>query len=105
MWCRSGSLEKKGKSRLLLHSAHLASKKVRKSSLSKSWVPHDVRDAVVDYVRHWSERTEIPAQRFVAWLGIAASKFYGWRERYGLANEHNAHVPRDWWLEGWEKEA
>lgn len=22
-----------------------------------------------------------------------------------MANEHNAHVPRDWWLEGWEKEA
>ena len=24
---------------------------------------------------------------------------------HGLANEHNALVPRDWWLEGWEKRA
>ena len=52
-------------------------------TLTKAWVPHDVRDAIVDYVAHWSERTEIPVQRFVAWLGVAASKFYDWRARYG----------------------
>ena len=44
-------------------------------------------------------------QRFIGWLGIAASKFHDWRTRYGLANEHNALVPRDWWLEPWEKTA
>jgi transposase InsO family protein len=31
--------------------------------------------------------------------------FYEWRKRYGKANEHHARVPRDWWLEGWEKQA
>jgi putative transposase len=41
----------------------------------------------------------------VAWLGVAASKFYDWRARYGTADEHNASVPRDWWLEGWERAA
>jgi putative transposase len=64
-----------------------------------------VRDSVIDYVAHWSGRTEIPVRRFVTWLGLAASKFYAWRDRYGLANEHNALVPRDWWLEDWEKKA
>jgi transposase InsO family protein len=59
----------------------------------------------VDYVRHWSERAEIPVHRFIRWLGIAQSKFHDWRKRYGLANEHNALVPRDWWLEDWEKQA
>jgi putative transposase len=73
--------------------------------LSKAWVPHDVRDTIVDYVRYWAERTEIPARQLVAWLGIALSKFYDWRSRYGLVNEHNAHIPRDWWLEDWEKKA
>jgi transposase InsO family protein len=68
-------------------------------------VPHDIRDAIVDYVRHWSERTEIPVRRFIHWLGIAQSKFHDWTKRYGLANEHNGLVPRDWWLEAWEKEA
>jgi putative transposase len=68
-------------------------------------VPLDVRDAVVDYVARWSERTEIPTQRFMTWLGVTASKFYDWRARYGLANAHNALVPRDWWLQDWEKKA
>jgi transposase InsO family protein len=64
-----------------------------------------VRDQVVDFVRCWSEKTEISAGRFIVWLGVKASKFYNWRERYGKANEHNAWVPRDFWLEDWEKQA
>jgi len=73
--------------------------------LIKSWVPHDVRDQVVDFVRRWSEKTEISVGRFPQWLGIRASKFYDWRQRYGRVNEHNGWIPRDFWLESWEKEA
>jgi putative transposase len=36
-------------------------------------------------------------------MGLGASKFHQWRKRYGQANEHNGKVPRDWWLEEWEK--
>jgi putative transposase len=64
-----------------------------------------VRDQIVDFVRRWSEATEIGAGRFIEWLSIRASKFYDWRERYGKVNEHNSWVPRDFWLEQWEKEA
>jgi hypothetical protein len=52
-----------------------------------------VRDQIVDFVRRWAEKTEIGAGRFVEWLGIASSKFYGWRERYGKVNEHNGWIP------------
>ena len=69
------------------------------------WVPHDVRDQVVDFVRRWSEKTEIGVGRFIHWLGVRASKFYDWRERYGRVNEHNGWIPRDFWLEPWEKQA
>ena len=68
-------------------------------------MPHDVRDQIVDFVRRWSEKTEIGAGRFIGWLDITASKFYDWRERYGKVNEHNGWVPRDFWLEDWEKQA
>jgi len=68
-------------------------------------VPHDVRDEVMDFVTRWSERAEMPTMRFVAWLGVTRSKFYDWRRRYGRVNEHNRWVPRDFWLEPWEKEA
>jgi transposase InsO family protein len=59
----------------------------------------------VDFVRCWSEKTEIGARRFIVWLGIMPSKFYSWRQRYGCVNEHNGWVPRDFWLEEWEKQA
>ena len=36
---------------------------------------------------------------------MRASKFYSWRERYGRVNEHNGWIPRDFWLEEWEKQA
>jgi transposase InsO family protein len=47
----------------------------------------------------------LPAGCFVGWLGIASSKFYDWKGRYGKVNEHNAWIPRDHWLEDWEKKA
>jgi putative transposase len=67
-------------------------------------VEHDVRDSVVDFVRTWSEKTEIPAGRFVAWLEITLSKFHDWKKRYGKQNRHNSWIPRDFWLEDWERE-
>jgi putative transposase len=60
---------------------------------------------VVDYVKHWSKRTELPTTKLVRWLGVGTSKFYQWRDRYGRVNEHNAEIPRDFWLEEWEKTA
>lgn len=64
-----------------------------------------MRDRIVDFVRRWSDKTGIGAGRFIEWLGIQASKFYDWRDRYGQVNEHNGWVPRDFWLEQWEKQA
>ena len=74
-------------------------------TLTGVWVPHDTRDQIVDFVRRWSEKTEIGAGRFIGWLDITASKFTAGAERYGKANEHNGWVPNDFWLEEWEKQA
>jgi len=68
-------------------------------------VCHDLRDEVVDYVRHWSARAERPMNQVVGWVDLGRGKYYNWRERYGKVNEHNAWVPRDHWLLEWEKEA
>ena len=57
------------------------------------------------FIRDWSERTEIAAQRIVGWVGVGASKYHDWQSRYGQVNEHNALVPRDHWLEEWEEQA
>lgn len=60
---------------------------------------------MVDFVRHWSERTEIGYEQLLGWIALSSRKFRDWRGRYGKANEHNHLVPRDHWLEKWEKEA
>jgi len=60
---------------------------------------------VIDFVNYWTRKTDIFAAVFIAWVGITPSKFYDWKRRYGKVNEHNHWIPRDFWLEDWEKEA
>lgn len=38
-------------------------------------------------------------------IGLRRQKYASWKLRYGLANEHNGLIPRDFWLEDWEKQA
>ncbi len=66
-------------------------------------MPHDTRDQFVDFVNAWADKTEIPVCRFLAWIGLGASKFHDWKKRYGKVNEHNAWIPRDHWLTDDEK--
>ncbi len=56
-------------------------------------------------MNHWTERAELPARRLLGWIGLGTSKFHDWKHRYGKVNEHNAKIPRDWWLADWEKQA
>jgi len=67
--------------------------------------PAKMRDAVIDFILHWSTRTGISITSFLAWLGMANSTFYNWRDRYGIQNRHNGVIPRHFWLEDWEKQA
>jgi putative transposase len=73
--------------------------------LKRRWVEHDVRDEIVDFMKRWSFATELPTRLLLRRASLGASKFYNWKQRYGLANEHNASVPRDFWLENWEAKA
>lgn len=54
---------------------------------------------------YWSSRTGLATLLLVGWIKISRSKFYDWKMRYGRVNEHNGSVPRDHWLEPWEREA
>lgn len=67
------------------------------------WVEPDLRDQVVDFVDHWHER-DFDKGLLLRGLGLGSSKFYSWHERYGKANEHNGKIPRDYWIQEWEKQ-
>ena len=62
------------------------------------------RDEVVDFVRYWSMRVELPVSRLLGWLAIPGSTWYDWQRRYGQVTQHNAPIPRDFWLTIGEKE-
>jgi transposase InsO family protein len=64
-----------------------------------------VRDSVVDYIHYWTDQTDFAAKRILRWIGVPEGTFYNWKQRYGKVNEHNGWIPRDHWLEDWEKRA
>ncbi len=60
---------------------------------------------MVNFVQHYAKLSEVSASRLIAWIGISRNKFYDWRRRCGQENNHNGAIPRDFWLEEWEKQA
>jgi len=64
-----------------------------------------VRDDVIAFVLRYAALTGLAVALLLRWIGIGRDKFYQWRERFGRGNAHNAWVPRDFWLEPWEKQA
>lgn len=68
-------------------------------------MPHDLRDQVCDFVRHYATLTGVVCVRLLAWIGLSPRKFHDWRDRYGRANEHNALIPRDHCITPQERQA
>ncbi len=71
----------------------------------RSWISPKTRDDVVVFVRYHVNLTEISATRMISWIGIGRDKFYDWCRRHGQDNKHNSAIPRDFWLDDWEKQA
>ena len=59
---------------------------------------------MVDFVGRWNRETQIGVDRITSWMDLNRSKFYDWRGRYGKVNEHNGWIPRDHWVEDWERQ-
>ncbi len=69
------------------------------------WVPPDIRDRIVDYMKYWTERSDIPCKDLLKWARLSTSKYHTWLKRYGKSNEHKNRIPHDWLLEDREKQA
>ena len=73
--------------------------------MTRRWLPQATRDAVVDTIRTWNDKTGVPVSRMLGWLNLPASKYYQWIERYCQANRHNATLPKTHWLTDAERRA
>ena len=58
---------------------------------------------MVDFVVHWTTKTDIKQQWILRRLRIPNSKYYDWEKRYGQKNQHNARLPQKTWLTAREK--
>ena len=54
---------------------YMAFKKKPWGALTRTWTEPGIRDQVVDFVRRWSQKSEITTGRFIPWLGVAPSTF------------------------------
>ena len=68
-------------------------------------MPHDLRDVVVDFFKHYRQLTGLALGRLLGWLGLSPRKFNRWKGRYGHANEHHKMIARDHWIEPQERVA
>jgi len=73
--------------------------------MTGQWVEPDIRDNVVEFVNLIREKTDIPVNRIIRFIGISVSKYYCWIDRKGEDNNHNGQTPRGHWSLNWEREA
>lgn len=70
----------------------------------RTWVAPRTRYEIVEFVAHYSEKTDMVVSRLIEHIGVGRDRFYLWRRRYGHDNYHNASLPRNFWLEDWERQ-
>lgn len=59
---------------------------------------------MVQKVDKYSKNSDFTIQKLIGMIGISSSKFYQWKDRLGLVNQHNAPLPKKHWLLKEEKE-
>lgn len=89
---------------------HIKLKKELGGTPKQRWVPHEIRDKVVDTIRTWPEKTDSVLKDSVlkdilGWAELHSSTFNNGTRSYGRADELSAKVPRDRWLTEDEKQA
>lgn len=60
---------------------------------------------MVDYVNYWKGRADVSTKQLLEWIGLYESTYYKWCRHYGRDYEHNGAIPRDHWIEDWERNA
>jgi transposase InsO family protein len=62
------------------------------------WVKAAIRDEIVKTLSQWQLWVNLSLVRYLCWVGISKGKFFEWKARVGKENDHNAPIPRDFWI-------
>lgn len=73
--------------------------------MNGKWVEIDIRDEVVDWIIHWSERAEMRRRELIDAIGIGSSTFYHWIGHYGEARQLERPFNGWWGITGEEEAA
>lgn len=57
------------------------------------------------YCEHISTESQLKVSKLITMTGISRSKYYKWRERLGIDNNHNGKIPKAHWLTPAERES
>lgn len=53
---------------------------------------------MISYIKMIIEKTELPVAKIISWVGINKCKYYNWKKRAGIPNNHNGQIPKQHWL-------
>lgn len=64
-----------------------------------------MRDEVIKYSQDIVLRSQLNTSSLIGLLGIQRNKYYKWKNRLGIENNHNGKIPKAHWLTPEEKQA
>ena len=73
--------------------------------MTGTWIDLPTRQTIMDYLETWAAKSSLTPLRLWDELGLARSKFYGWKKRRRAPTVHAAPVPRSHWATPQERAA
>lgn len=60
---------------------------------------------MISYIQFLKEKTNLSVSQIIKMVGIDKGKYYDWRKRTGISNNHNGAIPKQHWLTPMERQA
>ena len=57
-----------------------------------------LRNEVLSFIQHWHQRSQLPVDKLLSWLGIKRGRYQEWVKCKDTPNTHSAQVPKENWI-------
>jgi transposase InsO family protein len=73
--------------------------------LNNKWIEPEIREEVISYIQKLKQSTQLTIEDMIKMLNINKGKYYCWKRRSGIPNNHNGPIPKQHWLTPQEKQS